>query len=65
LPRTRSSSRSCNAQDLRLRLERHVADLVEQQRTAVRNLELALARGDRAGERPALVAEQLTFHQLA
>ena len=53
------------AQELRLRLERHVADLVEEERAAVGGLELALAARDRAGERAALVAEELALDQLA
>jgi len=40
-----------HAQQLHLRLRRHLADLVEQQRAAVAVLELALAVGDGAGER--------------
>ena len=52
------------AQDLRLQRERQVANLVEEQRAAVRDLELAqLARGG-AGERPLLVAEQLGLEQV-
>ena len=39
------------AQDLRLRLQAHVANLVEEQRAAVGQLELAAAIGDGAGER--------------
>jgi len=38
---------------------RDLADLVEEQRAAVRGLEPAIARGGRAGERALLVAEQL------
>src|SRR5438552_3276368 len=52
------------AQELRLGLERHVADLVEEERAAVRGLELALAPGDRAGERAPLVAEELALDEL-
>src|SRR5439155_2580690 len=52
------------AQELGLGLERHVADLVEEERAAVRGLELALAPGDRAGERAPLVAEELALDQL-
>ena len=53
------------AQQLGLRLERHVADLVEEQRAAVGGLELAFAARDGAGEGAALVAEQLALDQLA
>src|SRR5439155_20617021 len=47
------------AQDLGLGLERHVADLVEEQRAAVRQLEAASPARDGAGERALLVTEQL------
>src|SRR5581483_8815382 len=53
------------AQELRLRLERHVAHLVEEERPAVRRLELALASGDRARERALLVPEELALDELA
>jgi hypothetical protein len=43
--------------------ERHLADLVEQQRSAVRELELALAGRDGAGEGATLVAEQFRLEQ--
>jgi hypothetical protein len=49
------------AQDLRLHGERHVADLVEEQRRAARPLEASGARENGAGEGAALVAEQLGF----
>ena len=52
------------AQHLGLRLEAHVADLVEEQRAAVGQLELAAAIGDRAGERALHVPEQLALDQL-
>src|SRR6185295_2438521 len=48
-----------------LDVERHLADLVEEQRAAVGALDQALLGGDRAGERAALVAEQLALEQLA
>ena len=54
-----------HAQQPGLRLGRHVADLVEEQRAAVRLLELAGRALDRAGEGAALVAEQLALDQLA
>src|SRR5690606_1951225 len=53
------------AQQPRLRLGRHVADLVEEQRAAVGLLELADRPADRAGERALLVPEQLALDQLA
>ena len=53
-----------HAQDLGLRLEAHVADLVEQEGSAVGDLELAFARRRRAGEGPLLVAEELGFEEL-
>ena len=52
------------AQDLGLGLERHVADFVEEQGAPVRNLELALARRGRSGERTLGVAEEFAFDQL-
>ena len=53
-----------NAQHFGLRLQAHVANLVEEDRAAVGDLELAAPIGDGAGERPAHVAEQLAFDQL-
>ena len=52
-----------HAQQLGLRRQRHLGDLVEQQRAAVGRLEAAVAALDRAGERAALVAEQLRLEQ--
>src|SRR2546426_844976 len=49
---------------LRLRLQAHVADLVEEERAAVGELELAAAARQRARERPLLVAEELGLDQL-
>ena len=51
------------AQELHLHLERDLADLVEEQRAAVGELEAAGAVADRAGERAALVAEQLALDE--
>src|SRR5204863_6619313 len=51
-------------EDFRLRLETHVADLVEEERAAVREFELAAAAGQRPGERALLVAEELGLDQL-
>ncbi len=53
-----------HAQDLGLGLQAHVADFVEEDRAAVRQLELAAAVGHRAGERAAHVTEQLALDQL-
>ena len=53
-----------HAQQPRLQVERHVADLVEEQRAAVGLLEAAAARRLRAGEGAALVAEQFAFEQV-
>ena len=53
-----------DAQQLHLHRQAHVADLVEEQRAALGDLEATLAGGDRAGERALLVAEQLAFEQL-
>src|SRR6185295_16080855 len=50
-------------QQLGLQRQRHVADLVEEQRTAVRDLDLAGRLLDRARERALLEAEQLGFEQ--
>src|SRR5207244_2581023 len=54
-----------HAQDLRLRLERHVADLVEEERAAGGDLELPLARRDRPGDGALPVAEEPALDQLA
>ena len=53
-----------HAQHLRLRLQTHVADLVEKNRAAVRRLELAAPIGDGAGERATHMPEQLALDQL-
>ena len=52
------------AQQLDLQRQRDVADLVEEQRAAMGQLDLALGRLDRAGEGALLVAEQLAFEQV-
>ena len=54
-----------DAQQPGLRLERHVADLVEEQRAALRLLEAPGRACRRAGEGALLVAEQLALDQLA
>ena len=54
-----------HAQQPRLRLERHVADLVEEQRAALGLLEAALRARLGAGEGALLVAEQLALDQFA
>ncbi len=51
------------AQQLDLERQRHVADLVEEQRAAAGQLDLALGGLDRAGEGALLVPEQLAFEQ--
>ena len=53
-----------HAQHLRLRAQRHVADLVEEDRAAVGGDELAGLLAHGAGERSLLVAEQLRLDQL-
>ena len=64
-PPTRSITRSWIARkQLRLQPHVHLGDFVEQQRAAVRFLELADAARDRAGERALLVAEQFGFEQV-
>ena len=52
------------AQHLRLQRKRHVADLVEKQRTAVRHLDLAERLFVRTRKRAFLVAEQLGLEQV-
>ena len=52
-----------HAQQLRLQRGDHGADLVEEDRAAVGQRELALLVGDRAGERAPHVAEQLGLEQ--
>src|SRR6185503_8527852 len=52
-----------DAQELALDRERRFADLVEEQRAAARELEAAGSRGGGAGERAALVTEQLGFDE--
>ena len=53
-----------DAQQLHLHRQAHVADLVEEQRAALGDLETALAGGDGAGERALLVAEQFGLEEL-
>ena len=53
-----------HAQQLHLHRQAHVADLVEEQRAALGDLEASLAGGDRAGERALLVTEQFALEQL-
>ena len=53
-----------HAQQFHLRVRVDLADLVEEQRAAVRLLEAPDSPLDRARERPALVAEQLALEQL-
>src|SRR5205823_5426771 len=52
-------------EDLRLEIQRQIADLVEEQRPAVRQLELAQLLPVGAGEGAALVAEELALTRLA
>jgi len=52
-----------DAQQLGLQLERQLADLVEKDRAAIGRLECALPGRVRAGERTALVTEQLALEQ--
>src|SRR5262245_7085977 len=56
--------RAERAQGLGLRIEAHVADLVEEERAAVGQLELAAAPRQSARERTLLVTEQLGLDQL-
>ena len=52
-----------HAQQLGLQFQRQIANLVEEQRARAGYLELARAPLGRAGERAALMAEQLAFDQ--
>src|SRR5688500_19082757 len=52
-----------DTQQLRLKLQREVADLVQEDRAAVCQFEPALALGERAGKRTALVTEELAFDE--
>ena len=54
-----------HAQQLRLQLEGQLADLVEEQRAAVGQLEAPELPRQRAGERPLLVPEQLALDQVS
>ena len=64
LPPTRSNACSCSTRRiLACRGQRHVADLVEEERAAVALLELADAAAVGAGEGALLVAEQLALQQ--
>ncbi len=54
-----------HAQKLHLQLDRHVADLVEEERAAAGGLEAADAAFVGAGERAALMAEELAFEEVA
>jgi hypothetical protein len=53
-----------HAQELGLKLQRHLANLVEEDRSAVSRAEEPVARPRRAGEGAALVAEHLGLEQL-
>ncbi len=52
-----------HAQQLGLQLDRQIADFVEEERAAAGLLDLARAPLGRAGEGPALVAEEFAFEQ--
>src|SRR4030095_5039908 len=54
-----------DAQDFRLGVQAHVADLVEEERAPARLFELPCPVNDGAGKRALHVAEQLTLDQLA
>src|SRR5207302_11007621 len=53
-----------HAQELRLHRERHIADFVEEERAAVRLLELPQVPRESAGERALFVAKKLGLDQL-
>src|SRR6185295_9497308 len=52
------------AQQLHLHGQAHVADLVQEQRAALGDLEPTLAGGDRAGEGALLMSEELALEKL-
>ena len=52
-----------HAQQLGLHAERHLADLIEEQRTPLGQLEPPFLLAVGAGERPALVTEELALQQ--
>src|SRR5579863_3476301 len=52
-----------DAQQLRLRLQVHVADLIEEEGAAFRRFEFSLAPRDSAGERSLLMTEELALDQ--
>ena len=52
------------AQDLCLQRDIELADLIQEQRAVVRDLEQALFLGDRPGKRSFFVTEQLGFEQV-
>src|SRR5262245_12260072 len=51
------------AQQLRLKVQRHVADLVQEQRAAMRRPNETFAVARRTGKRALLVTEELAFEQ--
>src|SRR5262249_41760842 len=54
-----------NPEELRLERQRHLGNLVEEERPTVRRLEQSSLGGRRSGERTADVAEELRFEELA
>ena len=53
-----------NAQQTGLYVQRHIADFIEEQRTAIGLFETTLTYGIGAGKRPFLMAKQLRFNQV-
>ena len=53
-----------HTQQLRLRLDMHIANLVQKQRPPIRKLKLALSPCSRPGKRASLMPEQLALDQL-
>src|SRR6202034_2287394 len=53
-----------NTQQLHLQIQRHIANLVEEERAAVGRFEPAGTGLVRSGKRSGLVSEQLRLHQL-
>src|SRR3990172_727463 len=52
-----------DTKELRLQRERHLADFIEEQRTAVHRFEQPVLGGRRVGERPLEMAEELRLEQ--
>jgi hypothetical protein len=60
---SRSNSRSCSAQQLRLHFHRDIADFIQKKRAPVGQLQTADLGGGRPREGALLVSEQLAFDE--